>query len=167
MIGIGIAAKSGILVKGGGQAFEEASTVDVLCFDKTGTLTEGAGLLCHDMLFVPNTALSLQDVLNLVKTAENASCHPIAQSIVRHCDSLQARAIECTHFQEIAGYGVEATVGDHDVLIGSEAFLLKVGLQLEDSSISTRVREWREKGFTVVLVGIRTAEDERNKTAQE
>merc|ERR1711939_835730 len=41
-VGGGLAAKRGILVKGGGEAFQEASNLDAVVFDKTGTLTEGA-----------------------------------------------------------------------------------------------------------------------------
>ena len=40
-VGSGLAAKYGILVQGGGEAFQEASLVDCVVFDKTGTLTEG------------------------------------------------------------------------------------------------------------------------------
>lgn len=40
-MGGGLAAQHGILVKGGGEAFQEASQLDVVVFDKTGTITEG------------------------------------------------------------------------------------------------------------------------------
>src|SRR6202034_2026262 len=40
-VGGGLAAKHGILVKGGGEAFENASRLDCIVFDKTGTLTVG------------------------------------------------------------------------------------------------------------------------------
>ena len=43
-VGGGIAAKHGILAKGGGEAFEKASKIDCVVFDKTGTLTVGANL---------------------------------------------------------------------------------------------------------------------------
>ncbi|KAG4032784.1 hypothetical protein MFRU_006g02480 [Monilinia fructicola] len=40
-VGGGLAAHHGILVKGGGEAFEKASMLDCIVFDKTGTLTQG------------------------------------------------------------------------------------------------------------------------------
>ncbi|QSZ36286.1 hypothetical protein DSL72_007412 [Monilinia vaccinii-corymbosi] len=40
-VGGGLAAHHGILVKGGGEAFEKASKLDCIVFDKTGTLTLG------------------------------------------------------------------------------------------------------------------------------
>ncbi len=47
-----LAAQHGILVKGGGEAFQEASDLDVVVFDKTGTLTEGGNLTVtnHDII---------------------------------------------------------------------------------------------------------------------
>ncbi len=42
LVGSGLAAKYGILARGGGEAFQEASQIDVIVFDKTGTLTEGS-----------------------------------------------------------------------------------------------------------------------------
>ena len=41
LVGGGMAAKRGILVKGGGEGFQEASYLDAVNFDKTGTLIEG------------------------------------------------------------------------------------------------------------------------------
>ncbi|KAJ1808115.1 hypothetical protein LPJ75_004649, partial [Coemansia sp. RSA 2598] len=41
MVGTGMAARLGILVKGGGATMEAASGIDAVAFDKTGTLTVG------------------------------------------------------------------------------------------------------------------------------
>ena len=40
-VGSGLAAKNGILAKGGGVAFQDGANVNIVCFDKTGTLTKG------------------------------------------------------------------------------------------------------------------------------
>ena len=41
LVGSGVAARHGILVRGGGEAFQEMAQVDIMVFDKTGTLTAG------------------------------------------------------------------------------------------------------------------------------
>src|ERR1700735_515871 len=41
LVGSGLAAKHGILARGGGEALQEMAQVDIIVFDKTGTLTEG------------------------------------------------------------------------------------------------------------------------------
>ena len=48
LVGSGLAAKFGILVRGGGEAFQEAAQLDVIVFDKTGTLTQGGEPLVTD-----------------------------------------------------------------------------------------------------------------------
>ena len=74
-VGGGLAARHGILVKGGGEAFQEASGLDCVVFDKTGTLTEAEASSVTDY-----ECLSAADetrVLGMVRSLEESSSHPI------------------------------------------------------------------------------------------
>ena len=79
MVGTGIGATNGILIKGG-RALETAYRITAVIFDKTGTLTTGK-LSVTD---VRATAKSLNDssFLKLVASAEQDSEHPIGKAIV-------------------------------------------------------------------------------------
>lgn len=79
MVGTGVAAAHGILIKGG-DALERACKVCTVVFDKTGTLTAGKPHVVdiralHDGLAVP-------DVLALAAAVEAHSEHPIASAIL-------------------------------------------------------------------------------------
>lgn len=53
LVGSGLAAKYGLLARGGGEAFQEASRLDIVVFDKTGTITTGK-LQVSDVKYVTN-----------------------------------------------------------------------------------------------------------------
>ncbi|HHX89892.1 MAG TPA: cation-translocating P-type ATPase, partial [Paracoccus sp.] len=76
--GIGRAARSGILIKGG-QHLESAGRIDTLALDKTGTLTEGKPRLAS---VIALDGIAEADLLRLAATAEAGSDHPLGRPIV-------------------------------------------------------------------------------------
>ena len=115
--GIGGASKNGILVKGG-NFLEALNGVDTVVFDKTGTLTKG--------IFSVTSITALQghseaDVLRLAALCEMHSNHPIALSIKRaYTEPLDAIIND---YEELAGYGVKATIDGKTVLAGNDKLL--------------------------------------------
>ncbi|ARU48290.1 heavy metal translocating P-type ATPase [Sulfurospirillum diekertiae] len=120
--GIGGASKNGILVKGG-NFLEALNGVDTVVFDKTGTLTKG--------IFSVTSITALQghseaEVLRLAALAEMHSNHPIALSIKRaYTEPLEAMVSE---YEELAGYGVKATIEGKTVLAGNDKLLKEQGI---------------------------------------
>ena len=111
-VGIGRAARAGILVQGG-AALEALGRPGVLYLDKTGTLTEGrVALVAWDgPEWVKPLALAL----------EAHSTHPIAAGLAEACPGVApAEAADVTH---TAGGGVEGSVGGRRVVVGSPAFV--------------------------------------------
>lgn len=97
MVGTGVGATLGILIKGG-EPLETAHRVNAVVLDKTGTLTTGrprvvalralgpeAAVQAEQMHTQARPALPRRDALRLLRTlaaAESASEHPIARAIV-------------------------------------------------------------------------------------
>jgi Cu+-exporting ATPase len=114
-VGGGLAAKSHILVQGGGEAFQEASKMDVLVFDKTGTLTEGKMQVTNfDML--QQSPDELEDAalaLAITRALEDSSTHPIATAISNYCatalDTSSMPSIVTSSIQEVPGSGMTGT----------------------------------------------------------
>ena len=104
MVGVGKAAKIGILIRGG-STIERLSEVTYMVFDKTGTLTTGdfkiknINLLAH---------LSLQEVQNIVFSLEIQSAHPIAKSMCRELKE-KAAPLSIENVLEVKGQGISGT----------------------------------------------------------
>lgn len=103
MVGIGRAAKKGILIKGG-STLEEMAKVKTVIFDKTGTLTTGNFTIKGINVLLEEEEL----VKNIIFTLENRSSHPIAKSIISHLNG-KAQIIGLTAIEETKGVGIEGT----------------------------------------------------------
>ncbi|MCB9359828.1 MAG: cadmium-translocating P-type ATPase [Flavobacteriales bacterium] len=103
MVGIGRAAKKGILIKGG-STLEQFANAKNIVFDKTGTLTTGEFIIKRTKLYAPIEEVELK---NILFSLEQNSSHPIAKSIANFLKK-EATQIDFTDFKEIKGCGVEA-----------------------------------------------------------
>ncbi|MBL4669999.1 MAG: cation-translocating P-type ATPase [Flavobacteriales bacterium] len=103
MVGIGRAAKKGILIKGG-STLEQFAVAKTIVFDKTGTLTTGNFVIKKTKLYA---SVGEQELKNILFSLEQHSSHPIAKSIVNHLKN-DAVTIELTEVKELRGKGLEA-----------------------------------------------------------
>lgn len=119
MVGVGRAARSGVLVRQP-AALERLEKTDTLCLDKTGTLTEGrpkvAEILCA-------ADVTPHQLLAMARTLEERSEHPLAAAIVRRAVQEGDSPLDAVRdFQSTPGGGVAAVVGDKQVRIGKPEF---------------------------------------------
>lgn len=115
MVGLGRAAKSGILVKGG-NTLESFAQVKHIFFDKTGTLTTGNFKIQKINCDTEN----LKEVKELLYHLEQHSSHPIAKSIVKELEG-KTDSIHLNEIQEHKGKGIEGKWNKHHYFLGSYA----------------------------------------------
>lgn len=159
-VGGGIAAKHGILAKGGGEAFEKASRVDCVVFDKTGTLTMGGEPKITDSEVFPDVADGNDVVLAALKAVEENSSHPIAKAIVAFCAAKTSAKAQVQELQEIAGKGMKArclgvdSQEGFDLIVGNEALMEDFSVAIPDQTSQT-LQRWKSEAKSVALVAIR------------
>ena len=118
MVGIGRAARAGVLVRNA-EALEGARKLDTLVFDKTGTLTLGEPTISQ---VVPEPGVDEARLRSIAAALEAKSGHPLARAIARgHSGSLAA----ASEFKSHGGRGVSAIVEGKPARVGSSDFLGK------------------------------------------
>ncbi|KAL4075879.1 heavy metal translocatin [Scleroderma citrinum] len=156
LVGSGVAARHGILVRGGGEAFQEMAQVDVVVFDKTGTLTAGGQPQVSDCdITVSGNQWTREIVLGIAAELESASCHPLAIAIKCYAEMNGASDVNAVDFDEVAGMGLKArfdTLGCTAV-IGSKVWVAQQGVAIEES-IATTLEKWEEEAKSIVLLAI-------------
>ncbi len=146
MVGTGVGAMSGILIKNG-EAFERGQKIDVVVFDKTGTLTEG-----HPSVTQVEAVgdVSADDVLRLAASLERLSEHPLAQAVVRAVEEKNLSTSTVDDFANVAGKGVCGRLDNAAILIGSPRFMREEGVALD--AVLPRIEAHQARAETVVVV---------------
>lgn len=159
-VGGGIAAKHGILVKGGGEAFQEASALDCIVFDKTGTLTEGGDpkFTNYKTLVSSDGPVNEEETLGLLKRLEEDSTHPLAKAAVRFAVSGPFTNCKAEVVEEVAGKGMKGIVlvdsqptRKIHALIGNESLMGEnnVTVSVENQWL---LDSWKMEGKSVILI---------------
>ncbi|KAG5563186.1 hypothetical protein RHGRI_005817 [Rhododendron griersonianum] len=126
MVGTGVGASQGVLIKGG-QALESAHKVNCIVFDKTGTLTTGKPVVVNTRLI---KTMVLREFYELVAAAEVNSEHPLAKAVVEYAkkfreDEENPAWPEAQDFKSITGHGVKAIVMNKELIVGNKSLMLK------------------------------------------
>lgn len=158
LVGSGLAAKYGILVRGGGEAFQEAAQLDIIVFDKTGTLTEGGEPRVTDgeILIATGDARWTPDiVLGIAAELESASSHPLATAIRTYCQEKSAAHQSASSSEETPGRGLKASFNDIGctAIIGNEAWMSTYSCLISEEVKST-LGVWKTEGKSVILLAL-------------
>ncbi len=149
MVGTGKGAEQGILIKGG-ESLERIQAVRAVLLDKTGTITKGQPELT-DVIVLPGR--EVDDVLRLAAEAEQGSEHPLAAAVV---EGAKGRGLVLSavpeRFAALAGRGLEATVEEHEVLIGTRTLFKERSIATEELRAQQEALE--EQGKTVMFVAL-------------
>ncbi len=126
IVGIGRAAKFGIILKGG-EALEKAYKIQAIAFDKTGTLTIGKPVVTDFSAF---GGIAEKDAFALFGAVESGSEHPLARAVTERAKELAGTFPELKDFEAVAGMGVKGRAGGKEVAIGNIAFMKSLGIDV-------------------------------------
>lgn len=166
-VGVGLAARNGIMPNGGGEAFQSFTHIDAIAFDKTGTITMGKFQVSDDELL---GVLPEKELWGLISVVEQASNHPVARAIdtsaqqkIKRLNGLQNfERPKVLEMEEVPGRGMKAKVkiDDHliyETLVGNEKMLVENGCEVSSGN-SQLLQAWQNQGKSVVLVAVKGVE---------
>ncbi len=145
MVGTGLAAQSGILIKSG-KALEIARQVTTVVFDKTGTLTKGEPVVT-DIIEIKGSKSTL---LQIAGSIEKNSEHPLAQAIVNKAKEEKIELLAVKNFQAIPGHGVTAELENEKILLGTRKLMADYQIDLID--IEEKMVVLEEQGKTAMIL---------------
>ncbi len=120
IVGVGRAAKQGILIKNA-ESLEQLQSVTSIVFDKTGTLTAGKPTVVSIEAF----GISEEKVLQLAAALESNSEHPMAKAVVAYATAKKSGHLpKVTQFKNSSGLGITGQINGKKYAIGSERFAL-------------------------------------------
>ena len=162
MVGSGIGAENGILIRSG-EAIQAMRDVRVVVFDKTGTLTKGQPEVTD---VVPSSEFQVsspehtetrnlepETLLRWAAAVEVGSEHPLGKAIVRRAEEQGLSLGELTGFEALRGKGVRGVVDGQVVLVGSRALMEENGIEV--ATLENEMRRLEDEGKTVMLVVVR------------
>jgi heavy metal translocating P-type ATPase len=117
--GLSVAARRGVVVKGGG-VLERLARCTTLLLDKTGTLTSGHPSVAA---IIPAGAGEPAEILRLAASLDQVSAHVLAGAVVdaairRGCELVLPQQVE-----EVPGHGIRGLVAGHRVAVGKAGWV--------------------------------------------
>nr|XP_054302291.1 copper-transporting ATPase 2 isoform X2 [Pongo pygmaeus] len=153
MVGTGVAAQNGILIKGG-KPLEMAHKIKTVMFDKTGTITHGVPRVMRVLLLGDVATLPLRKVLAVVGTAEASSEHPLGVAVTKYCkEELGTETLGyCTDFQAVPGCGIGCKVSNVEgILAHSERPLSAPASHLNEAGSLPAEKDAAPQTFSVLI----------------
>lgn len=146
MVGTGIGAERGILIRNG-EAVQTIKSANTIAFDKTGTITEGKPSVTDITTF---RGFREKEVIFFAASLEKGSEHPLAQAILQEANEQGVEISDVKGFLSVSGKGVEGTVNEERVLIGNRKFMQENEVDYKDSE--DKVLEYERDAKTAIMV---------------
>ena len=152
LVGTGMAAERGLLIKGG-DVLERVHQLDTVVFDKTGTLTSGCPVVTDCISVHPSPLTPHFSLLQLAAAAESGSIHPLATAIQQEVKQQGLSIPAASEFYTAPGLGVSAVVEGQQVLLGNEDWLTQQGIVIDEVT-RTQAQTLATAGKTAIYIAV-------------
>ena len=168
MVGTGLGARHGILIRSG-EILEITHSVDTVVLDKTGTVTQGTPAVTELVPWVT----SQEDLLSTAAAVEAVASHPLADAITAFAKERNIQPGQRPEaFENLSGRGLKATLEGKTVLAGNRRLLQEHGV--DPAPLQERAEALSAQGQTPMyfardgrLLGLISVADPVKETSAE
>jgi len=149
--GLALAARHGIVVKGG-LFLEQGKLLKTLAFDKTGTLTEGKPGV---NLIRSVSGLREQEILRLAASLDAGSSHPLAVALTAACSENLSVVNNAQLYETQRGRGVSGEIDSQLYYLGNRAMLDALAVSAPGAGwqdLDAQVQTLEQQGNTVIFL---------------
>ncbi len=134
MVGTGVGARNGVLIKSG-EALQTARGIDTVVFDKTGTITEGRLKVLETKGYVKG--MTTEQLLSAGAAVEKQSEHPLAEAVIKEAQLFNCEIPKVKDFRAVFGRGIEGVLesgfmAGARIIVGNRAYLEEQGISLSE-----------------------------------
>jgi P-type Cu+ transporter len=115
------------------ETIENMSKIDTIIFDKTGTITSSD----KTQIFYKGTRLSMKE-LSMMKSVLRASNHPLSRLLYQHIN-VEVYAEKPILYEEILGKGIQATINNSIIKLGSISFVENTEYVTNETAIHIKI----------------------------
>lgn len=140
MVGTGVAARNGFLIKNA-EVLENTSLVKAVIFDKTGTITYGKPEVIE---------VDSDEVLKIAYSLEKLSNHPFSNAITSYASIYNIESTIVSDFSLIDGVGICGIIDGKKYYAGNMIGLSQLNLLTED--LTKRIEKAYSEGLNVIII---------------
>ncbi len=148
MVGTGLGAENGILIKSG-ESLEQALKIDAIVLDKTGTITRGEPSVTD---IIPLNNRERNELLEFAAVAEKRSEHPLGEAIVAEARIKTGEVSDPESFTALPGKGAIAEFKGKRIIAGTKKLMEEE--KVDTSAGEIKVRELESDGKTAVYISV-------------
>ncbi|MCP1101350.1 Cu+-exporting ATPase [Aequitasia blattaphilus] len=127
MVGTGVGANHGILIKSG-EALETAHHVQSIILDKTGTITKGQ----PEVIGVLSKDIEERQLLGILASLEQNSEHPLGEAIVKKAKENNVELGKVQDFQSLTGMGIKGKLEGVPYYVGNKKLMDELGVEINE-----------------------------------
>jgi Cu+-exporting ATPase len=146
LVGAGLGAQNGILIKNG-EFLEKTRSVQAVAFDKTGTLTKGEIAVTDIIGDDPD------DLLTKAASLEKLSEHPIAAAVVKKAEEKGLKLSDPMNFESLSGRGVKGDIDRRHYVVGTSRLMEEMKTEFPDT-IRVKAESLYDEGKTLAFIAI-------------
>lgn len=140
MVGTGVAAQHGILIKDA-EALELAHAVKTVAFDKTGTLTSGHAQLLLCAANADASSSAADELLQLAASLQTGSEHPLAKAVVTAAFKKQLKLQATSDVKALPGRGISGQLELRQLYLGNTRLMTELGVDLAAMQLPAAAQE--------------------------